>query len=168
MTAPDHGRKLVFDRPLGNGLTQRGEIVPKNAAGGVHLHRQGGVEQIRGGQTLVDPARGGTDMGCHFLQKGDHIVIGAFLDLPHFLNIKGGPGPDGGSILPWNGSQFGHAFAGQDFNFEPDFQFALLRPERAHLRKRVTVNHRESRNDHARVCQSPKFSVHGPGPEAHG
>ena len=54
----------------------------------IHLDSQRRIEQIRGGQSLVNPARGGTDPRRDVLEKGDHVVIRALLDLADVFDIE--------------------------------------------------------------------------------
>src|SRR5206468_3188596 len=45
------------------------------------------------------------------------------------------------SVLFRNLAKLCHRFAGEDFNFQPDLKFSLIRPDPAHLRPGITVDH---------------------------
>src|SRR6478736_1032754 len=45
------------------------------------------------------------------------------------------------SVLFRNLAKRCHCLAGEHFNFQPDFKLSLVRPDFAHLRPRITVDH---------------------------
>src|SRR4051794_28917536 len=89
----------------------------------------------------MHPARGRADGRRDILQKRDHIVIGSLLDLRDLRNRKPRAFPDFLRIGSRNLSQGRHRLAGQRLDLEPDFEFPLFRPQLAHLRAGVTLDH---------------------------
>ncbi len=73
--------------------------------------------------------------------KCDDIVIGALLDLENLRNRKPRPLSDFSRVLFRNLAELGHRLAGEQFNLEPDLEFALVCPDVAHLRPRITIDH---------------------------
>src|SRR3954452_25333259 len=49
--------------------------------------------------------------------------------------------PDFRRILLPDLAQLGHCFASQSLDFQPDLEFALVRPELAHPRPGITIDH---------------------------
>src|SRR6476659_1135435 len=45
------------------------------------------------------------------------------------------------SVIFRNLAKLRHRLAGEHFNFQPDFKLSLVRPDFAHLRPRITVDH---------------------------
>src|SRR5207248_8725793 len=104
-------------------------------------HRQRGVENIRRSEPLVHPARRRPHGIRDVLKKRDDIVIGPFLDLDDLGDGKASAFPDFGGVSLWNLAQLRHCFARERFDFEPDLEFAFLRPELTHLRSGITIDH---------------------------
>ena len=77
----------------------------------------------------------------NIFEKRDDIVIGALLDLEDFRNRKTRPLSNLGGILFRNLAELGHCLAGKQFDLEPDLVFALIRPDLAHLRTGITIDH---------------------------
>ena len=92
----------------------------------------------------MNPARLGTHWRRDVLEKGDHVVIGALLDFADALDVEGRFPTNHRGIFLGNCPELGHRLAGEDLDFEPDLQLALLAPERAHLRQGIAFDHRVS------------------------
>ena len=89
----------------------------------------------------MNQARGRSDIRRHIFEKSDDVVVRTLfnfgnlidLELPFFANNRG--------LFFRNQPQPCHRFARDGFNFEPDLEFARVRPDSAHLRPGITVNH---------------------------
>ena len=139
--APDHRGELVFVRFLGDGGAERFEVFQEHPARFVHLDGERGVEDIRRGHPLVNPARGGPDVAGDVLQERDDVVIGAQFDFLDFGQFEAGFLADNGGVLFGDHADLGLRFASENLDFQPDFVFVLLVPEGAHLWKGITVDH---------------------------
>src|SRR4051812_47362756 len=89
----------------------------------------------------MDPARRRTDRGCHVLEKGNDIMVRPLLDLRDLSNREPRLVPDRGGVLLRDLAQLRHCLAGQSLDLQPDLEFALLRPQLAHLWPGITVDH---------------------------
>ena len=131
-----------------------------------HLHSERGVEDIRGGQPLVHPACGGTDRVRHILEEGDDVMVGPLFNLKDVGNGKPGFLADGLGVCLGDLSETCHSFAGEGFDLEPDFVFALVGPEGSHLGSGISVNHPGNLADHhARTNHENKKGRQPPGPD---
>src|SRR5438270_786966 len=89
----------------------------------------------------MDPARRWADIRGNIFQKSNDVMVSSLFDfgdlidleLPFFANDR--------CIFFRDQTQPRHRFAGDGFDFEPDLEFAFIRPDRAHLRSGITVNH---------------------------
>jgi hypothetical protein len=68
-------------------------------------------------------------------------VVGAPLDFRNLRNRKARPLSDFRGVLLWDLAELGHRFTGQGLNFQPNFEFALVRPKLAHRRPGITIDH---------------------------
>ena len=89
----------------------------------------------------MDPARGRANVGSHIFQKRDDVVVRSLFNLKDLLDIELPFFANNCGVFLRNQPQPCHRFAGEGFNFEPDLEFALVRPDGAHLRPGITVNH---------------------------
>ena len=89
----------------------------------------------------MHPARGRTDRVGHVFEKRDDVVVGPLFDLEDFGDGKLGFFADGLGVGGGDLSEPGHRLAGEGLDLEPDFVFALVGPEGAHLRTGITVDH---------------------------
>src|SRR6476620_5313513 len=89
----------------------------------------------------MDPTCGRANVGGNVFEKSDDVVIGLLfnfgdlidLELPFLANDR--------CVFFRNQTQPRHRFAGDGFDFQPDLKFAAVRPDGAHLRSGITVNH---------------------------
>src|SRR6266704_6187506 len=68
-------------------------------------------------------------------------MICALLDLRDLGNREARPLPYLGRIMFWDLTKLGHRLAGEYFNLEPNLKFPLIRPNLAHLRPGITIDH---------------------------
>ena len=89
----------------------------------------------------MDPTRGRADIRRNVFEKSDDVMVGSLfnfgdlidLELPFLANDRG--------VFFRDQTQPRHRLAGDGFDFEPDLKFAFVRPDGAHLRSGITVNH---------------------------
>src|SRR5438552_19124310 len=89
----------------------------------------------------MNPARGWPNRIGDVFEKGDDIVVSALLDLRNFWNGETRPLSNFHRVLFWNLTELGHRLAGKQFDFQPDLEFVLVRPNVAHLRPGITIDH---------------------------
>jgi len=78
---------------------------------------------------------------CQIGRESDYVVIQGLLEFFATFEGKGGLGSYNVKV-GFGDDTFGHeGFAGQQFDLQPDLKFALFRPDVAHLRTRVALNH---------------------------
>ena len=91
---------------------------------------------------MVDPARRGAYIRCDIFKKCDYIVISPLLDLVDLIDLEFSFLANDGGVLLRNQTKPRHSVTGESFDLEPDFEFALVRPDSAHFRPRITGDHR--------------------------
>ena len=89
----------------------------------------------------MDPASRRTDGSSDVLQERDDIVIRPPLDFSDLRDGKACLLANLNGVFLWNLAKLRHRFAGEGFNFQPDFEFALVRPKLAHRRPGITIDH---------------------------
>ena len=89
----------------------------------------------------MDPAGRWPNRFRDVFQKCDDVVVCALLDLSDLLNRETSALSNLRCILLRNLAKLGHRFAGKHFNFEPDLELALVRPNLAHLWSGIAINH---------------------------
>src|ERR1700719_2135039 len=89
----------------------------------------------------MDPTRGWSDRGRDIFQERDYVMISALLDLEDFRDRKTRFLANLGSILFGNLAELGHCLASKQFDLQPDLVFTLIRPDLAHLRTGITIDH---------------------------
>ena len=92
----------------------------------------------------MNPTRCRSNRRGDVFEERDDIMIGSLFDLEDFRNREARPLSNLSGVFFWNLAALGHRFAGENFNLEPDLKFARVRPELAHLRPRITIDHREN------------------------
>ena len=117
------------------------QIVRQERDRFVQLDRQRRVENVRRSQPLMNPARGRPDRSGDVFQKGDDVVVRALLDFRDLRNGEARPLSNFGRVLFRNLAELGHRLAGKQFDLKPDLELALVRPNVAHLRPGITIDH---------------------------
>ena len=141
VTAADHRRRLEFPRPPGDDRAQFPQVREQQVGGFGHLHGQRGIEHVARSHALVHPPAGRPDVARHIFQKRDHVVIGAFFDLHDLREVEFPLRADFLGIALRHHADLGLRLAGQGLDFEPDFVFALIRPDGGHFGSCVTFDH---------------------------
>ena len=90
----------------------------------------------------MEPARIGAGELFDVGEECDDVVIGPFLNLVDLRNGEARAQANLGCVRRRDLSDFGHRFAGKDFDLEPNLEFSLLGPELAHRSAGISLNHR--------------------------
>src|SRR6266480_321386 len=89
----------------------------------------------------MNPARRPANVGGYIFQKSDDIVVCPLFNFGNLIDLELPFLANGRGVFFRNQTQPSHRFTGDGLNFQPDLEFARLRPDRAHLRPGITVNH---------------------------
>src|SRR5437773_11918100 len=89
----------------------------------------------------MNPARRRPDRFGYILEKSDDVVVSSLFDFENLRNREPRSFSNLSSILFRNLAKLRHCLAGEHFNFPPDFKLSLVRPDVAHLRPGITVDH---------------------------
>ena len=141
MGAPDHRRAAVLERALADRLRQAVEIRQQHVARFAHLQRLGGVDDVRRGETEVQPAR----RRPHLLRdrggEGDHVVLGDLLDFLDARDVEGAALADVAGGVGRYDAERRHGVGGGGFHEQPGLVAALVAPDPPHVRMGVARNH---------------------------
>src|SRR6266513_5412782 len=89
----------------------------------------------------MNPARRRPDRFGYIFEKSDDVVVGSLFDFEYLRNREPRPFSNLSSVLLRNLAKLCHCLAGEHFNFQPDLKLSLVRPDFAHLRPGITVDH---------------------------
>src|SRR5690606_24522389 len=131
---------------------EQGISIGNQQVGGAgHLHREGGVENVRGGHALVHEAGVGADDFAEVGQEGDDVVLGGALDLVDARDVKaviamlGLAGihhvPDVLGALFRHHAQFGELGGGVGLDLEPDGKARFGGPDGHHFGAGIARDH---------------------------
>jgi hypothetical protein len=138
-----HQRHAVLLGPLDDNFEGAIDAGEDQLAGLLNLQREGGVENVRRRQAVVEPPPDRAELlGDRVDERGD-VMLGAFLDLGDALRRRrGGPLPDLGGSLDRNDSHGSPAVERRELDLEQAGEPPLVRPDPGHGRARVPGNHR--------------------------
>jgi hypothetical protein len=132
VSATDGGRVFEFK---GAGFEDGEEMLDalvEDGGGGFELESLGGVDDIVGGEAVVQPARFGADRFGDGGGEGDDVVADFGLDFVDAVERKAAAVTDGAGRFGGNQAVLGENFAGEGFNFQPGAELAFLAPDGAH------------------------------------
>src|SRR5882724_7838952 len=89
----------------------------------------------------MDPARRAAYRLSNVFEKSDDVVVGSLFDFQNLRNRKSRSFSNFGSVLLWNLAKLRHRLTSEYFDLQPDLEFALVRPDFAHLWPGITVDH---------------------------
>src|SRR4029077_17447484 len=89
----------------------------------------------------MNPARRRSHRFGDIFEKSDDVVIGSLFNFEDLRNGESRPFSNPSSVLSRNLAKLCHCLAGEHFNFKPDLKLALVRPDFAHLRPGIAVDH---------------------------
>src|SRR5262245_26649874 len=82
-------------------------------------------------------------------------MVGSLFDLEDLRDGEFRPLSNLSSVLFRNLAELRHCLAGEHFNFQPDLKLSLVRPDFAHLRPGITIDH--ARNIEGTVESEKRF-----------
>src|SRR4030095_8602976 len=89
----------------------------------------------------MNPSRSRSDRFGYIFEKSDDVVIGSLFDFEDLRDRESRSLSNLSSVLFRNLAKLCHRLAGEHFNFQPDLKLSLVRPDSAHLRPGITVDH---------------------------
>src|SRR6266404_2645406 len=89
----------------------------------------------------MDPTRGRPNVGGDVFEKCDDVVVRPLFNFGDLIDLELPFLANDCCVFFRDQTQPRHRFAGDGFDFEPDLKFAFVRPDSAHLRSGITVNH---------------------------
>src|SRR6267142_970915 len=89
----------------------------------------------------MDPTRGWANVGGDVFEKSDDVVVRPLFNFGNLIDLELPFLANDRCVFLRNQTQPRHRFAGGGFDFQPDLKFAFVRPDGAHLRSGITVNH---------------------------
>jgi hypothetical protein len=108
------------------------DVLTDDFGGLLDLEGLGGVDDVVGGEAVVQPARFGAYFFCDGSGEGDDVVLYFGFDLVDTLDVEGSALADGFSGLRGNDAIFGEDFAGYGLDFKPGGEFTFVAPDAAH------------------------------------
>jgi hypothetical protein len=144
--AADHRRLFVFSGARLDGVGEPRHELQDQIAGFDHLQRLGRIDNVGRRQAEMEPARGRSDLLGHRRGEGDDVVLRGFFDFVDARDVERVWSLCGGAQVArrfrGDNAGVGHRFGRRHFHLEPRLVLALLAPDAAHFRVRVTRNHR--------------------------
>ena len=130
-------------RPLDDRVLRALEPCEQQLAGVADLQRERRVDDVGGGQAVVDPASRRADLLRHRVDEGGEVVLRLALELGDPLGARRlDPLADLGNRVGGDGAELGPGLEGGELDVQPARELALLRPDPVHLGSGVARNHR--------------------------
>ena len=139
--ASDAEGVLVFDGALGDGGFEPFEVVFDDASGVADLEGGGGVPDVGGGESVVDPARLGPERVGDGAEEGERVVVDFGLVAVDVGDVVAGVGGDEFGVLAGDDALVGPGVDDGDLDIEPAPPLGVIGPERGHLRPLVAGDH---------------------------
>src|SRR5438046_1809983 len=138
MTAANHRREPMFPGFGSNDWKQSFHVFKKDVGRLHHLNRKRGIDHIAAGQPEMEPAAGGrADVFGDVGGKGDDIVVKSAFKLLATVETEFGPSFYLRQIFFRDYALRAKRFTGEQFNLQPDLEFALFAPDFPHDRAGV-------------------------------
>ena len=90
---------------------------------------------------MMNPARSRAYRSSNVFEERDDIVVCALLDLEDLWDRKARLLSNFGCVFFRDLAKIGHRLGSEQFNLEANLEFALVGPNVAHLRPRITIDH---------------------------
>ena len=129
MGAADTGCVFEFQGAALQHLLESLEVLEEDFVGLLEEVAVGGVDDIGGGEPVVNPLALGTEAFTDGAGKCNYVMAGDFFDLLDAVHVEGGRGADFLDVLLRDDAQFAPGFAGEDFDFEVRLELVLLGPD---------------------------------------
>ena len=139
---PDRDRLAMLLRSGDDRREGALDPVEHERPGLADLERQRGVEHVRRGEAVVEPAPFLAELLRHRVDERGDVVVRARLDLRHPLGARRHrPRPDRVDRLVRHDAGLGPPVERRQLDVEPAPQLRLVRPDRRHGRAGVARNH---------------------------
>ena len=146
MASANFGCVFVSAGFSGDGFARAREICQQEIGGLDHLHCKRGIDDVAAGESKMEPAtRRIVDVLSHIRGERDNIMVQRLLEF-----LQGSSRLKAARDLIWSKSLFGTTcfldkrLGREQFDLEPNLQLPLVRPNFAHRRARITLNHAQS------------------------
>ena len=142
VAAADHRRVAMLERQASHDLGQPRQLGLDRARRVAQHDRGGGVEDVRAGQAVVQPAALGAEPLGDRAQEGDDVVLRLPLDLPRSLRVDlADLVADALVVGPRHDAGLGHRLERQHLDPQPQLELVPLAEDLAQLRQRVPLDH---------------------------
>jgi len=135
---PDHNRPTMGERQVLDLGQQLVDVADENLGGLAHLECQGGIDDVRRGQSKVHVASFIAKLLGDRAEKRGHVVLGLSFDLPHSLEVvpggadrRHGAGRDSSDEVP--------SLADGQLDGEPGLESMLDRPHTRHVGQTIAI-----------------------------
>jgi hypothetical protein len=146
MSAADAERVAVLAGLCDERAHQLSGATHDHLARVAQLKRESGVEHIRGGEPVVQPASGlAHGRGCHVHERR-HVVVRDPLALLHGFHVEA-RAAQRLDVARRDHPAFRQHLAHGELHFQPGIELALLRPDPAHLGSGVAGNQARAFNN---------------------
>ena len=139
--AADLQRLAVLLRPCRNGGEGAVEPGEDEHAGLLDLQRERGVDDVGGGEAVVEPAALLAELLGDGVDEGGRVVVERRLELGHALRARRSRLGDARGCLCRHDSQLGPGRRRCELDLEPGRELPLVRPDPGHGRAGVTGDH---------------------------
>ena len=143
----DGQRLAVLLRALDDARERALDAVEDQPPRVAELEGERGVEDVRGGQPVVEPAPGVAEVAGDGVDERGHVVTGLALQLRDALRRRRpGSRPDRVGGLARDDADRRPRVERRELDFEPGGKPALVRPDLRHGRPGIAANHRADGN----------------------
>ena len=140
--AADAERQPVLLRACRDHRERSVETVAQERSGLLNLERERGVDDVRRGEAVVEPAAGRSKLLGDGVDEGSRIVVQACFELGDALGRRSGRAlANLGDDVGGDRSDLGPTLECGELDLEPAHQLALVRPDACHGRSRVAGDH---------------------------
>ena len=140
--AADHRRLPMLAGARLDRLGQAAHVLENQVAGLDHLQGLRRVDDVRGGQAEVQPARRRTDVLGDRRRERDDVVLCRLFDLVDAGDVEGALLAQRPRRLFRHDAGLRHRVGGGQLNLQPRLVLSLFAPDTAHFWVRVSGNHR--------------------------
>jgi hypothetical protein len=139
---PDAERVAVLVRPGGDGVERAVDAGEQQPPGLLDLERERRVDDVGGGEAVVEPASLLAQLGGHGVDEGGGVVVRPSLQLRDTLGGRRRRAlADRRDRVRRDGARLGPALQRGQLDVEPAGELALVRPDGRHGRAGVARDH---------------------------